>query len=120
MKTRRSVDGRLLIATSHPPAFSMVITACRIVRRYSYCCWRLVNMPGRLSAAASFRTLWKTPELTVLTRLSPGEAVCGFYGGTFDHLIHKLIAAQAQTKVTTSLAAGQTKCVYSIQFEGAL
>lgn len=58
----------------------------------------------------------KTPELTVLTRLYPGEAVCGFYGGTFDHLIHVLIATQAQTKVTTSLTAGQTTCVYAIQF----
>lgn len=58
----------------------------------------------------------KMPTLTVLTRLYPGEAVCGFYGGTFDHLIHVLIAAQAQTKVTTSFDAGQTKCVYSIQF----
>ena len=58
----------------------------------------------------------KTPELTVLTCLYPGEAVCGFYGGTFDHLIHMLIAAQAQTRVTTSLATGQTKCVYAIRF----
>lgn len=60
----------------------------------------------------------KTPQLTVRTRLYPGKAVCGFYGGTFDHLIHVLIAAQARTEVTTTPDDGQTRCVYSIQFSG--
>lgn len=58
----------------------------------------------------------KIPQLTVVTHLYPGEAVCGFYGGTFDHLIHMLIAAQAQTQVTTTCYAGQTRCVYTIRF----
>lgn len=98
----------LLRPLPHRPALQLLLLA---VGKHA---WTFVGS-GQFSYVVG-----KTPELTVLTHLYPGEAVCGFYGGTFDHLIHKLIAAQAQTKVTTSLAAGQTKCVYAIQFEGAL
>lgn len=98
----------LLRPLPHRPALQLLLLA---VGKHA---WTFVGS-GQFSYVVG-----QTPELTVLTRLYPGEAVCGFYGGTFDHLIHVLIAAQAQTKVTTSLDMGQTKCVYAIQFEGTL
>lgn len=94
----------LLRPLPHRPALQLLLLA---VGKHA---WTFVGS-GQFSYVVG-----KMPELTVLTRLYPGEAVCGFYGGTFDHLIHVLITAQAQTQVTTLLAAGQTKCVYTIRF----
>lgn len=55
----------------------------------------------------------KTSRLTVTGHIQPLEAVCGFYGGTFEHLIHVLIHAKAIMQTEVSMTGGQTYCVYA-------
>lgn len=55
----------------------------------------------------------QTSRLTVTGHVQPLAAVCGFYGGTFEHLIHVLIDAKAIMQVEISEAGGQTYCVYN-------
>lgn len=59
----------------------------------------------------------RQPELSVLCNVYPGAAACGFYGGTFKHLIHTLIDPKAQVETTISKQANyQTLCRYVVTF----
>jgi divinyl protochlorophyllide a 8-vinyl-reductase len=64
----------------------------------------------------------QTPQLTVSTHIQPIEAVCGFYGGTFEHLFRTLVASQTRVGTTTSVTnrepTGQASCIYTIHFQG--
>lgn len=55
-------------------------------------------------------------RLTVTSPIRPGEAVCGFYGGTFAHLIRVLIDTQAQVETKVSASDGWARCIYLIQY----
>lgn len=98
--------------------------------------WLLKPLPHRLALklllAAISRHAWtfagsgsfryevgQTPQLTVTTHIHPAEAVCGFYGGTFAHLIRVLIDGRAQMETTASWQGGQACCVYLFNLGGS-
>lgn len=55
-------------------------------------------------------------ELIVTSPIQPGEAVSGFYGGTFAHLIHTLIDPDAHIEMTLSHSSSNTCCTYIVLF----
>lgn len=57
----------------------------------------------------------ETTHLRIVTHIDPAEAVCGFYGGTFEQLIRVLVDSRARIKTTTSSSDGQSHCMYAIQ-----
>lgn len=59
-------------------------------------------------------TVGRRSQLVVTSPIQPAEAVCGFYGGTFDHLIRVLIDAEARLNTTVSVQAGQSRCFYKV------
>lgn len=97
--------------------------------------WLLRPLPHRLALklllAAISRHAWtfvgsgsfrydvgQTSQLTVTTHIRPAEAICGFYGGTFAHLIRVLIDGRAQMETVALWLDEQSYCVYSIQNGG--
>jgi len=61
-------------------------------------------------------TVGQRSELVVTSPIQPGETVSGFYGGTFEHLIHTLIDSDAQIDMTLSHSSGTTRCTYTVLF----
>lgn len=55
----------------------------------------------------------KTSRLTVTSHIQPVAAACGFYGGTFEHLIHVLINPKAIMQMEVLMNGGQPYCVYT-------
>lgn len=51
-------------------------------------------------------------RLTVVSSITPAEAVSGFYGGTLQHLVHSLIDAHADTQTVTAPMGEQAACTY--------
>lgn len=90
----------LLRPLPHRPALKLLLMAI------SQHAWTFVG-------SGDFRyNVDRTTRLTVATPIRPAEAVCGFYGGTFAHLIQVLINAQARLETSVSRQDG---CVYLIK-----
>ena len=92
------------------PALALLLAA---IRQHA---WTFVG-----SGQFTYR-VWRTPQLTVATHIQPIDAVCGFYGGTFEHLFRTLVATQTRVVTTTSISnrepAGKASCIYTIHFQG--
>jgi len=79
------------------------------IRRHA---WTFVG-----SGAFTYR-LGRTPQLTVASRIEPVSAACGFYGGTFTHLLRSLIDPRVQVRssivAVDSSAESLARCEYFI------
>lgn len=96
----------LLKLLPHRPALKLLLTA---ISRHA---WTFVG-------SGNFRyDVGQTSQLTVTTHIRPAEAVCGFYGGTFAHLIRVLIDGRVQMETVALWLDEQSYCVYSIQNGG--
>ncbi|MCB0153430.1 MAG: bacteriochlorophyll 4-vinyl reductase [Anaerolineae bacterium] len=79
--------------------------------------WAISKHAWTFAGSGSFQyEVSQQARLTVTSPIRPAEAVCGFYGGTFAHLIRVLIDTQAQVETKVSASDGWARCIYLIQY----
>lgn len=100
---------RLLLLLPRRAAMKLLMTA---IRKHA---WTFVG-----SGTFTYE-LGRRPRLTIACSRDVTRAVCGFYGGTFEHLFQTLVDSNAHLEMITMPPVVRTYCVYWVSYspEGA-
>lgn len=60
--------------------------------------------------------LSRTPQIQVASCVHPASVSCGFYGGTFERLVQKLINSGAHMRWDVKGSGDESCCVYTFEY----